>query len=215
MNGQRAYQHPFIIRATHWINFIALGVMVLSGLRIYNASPIFSFKIPAMFTLGGWLAGARQWHFFAMWLFFINGAVWILYNVLSRHGWQTTIFRPRDFGGIVPMIKYYLRIDKQHPPVKKYNALQKAAYTTIPVAAIGVILTGMAIYWPVQFQGITALFGNYDTARMWHFIFMAALVIFFFGHVFMVLISGWSNFVSIITGWKKAKAEEVRRQTAE
>ncbi len=67
----KEYQHPFIIRVTHWINFIALGIMVTSGLRIYNASPIFDFKIPEAFTLGGWLAGARQWHFFAMWLFVV------------------------------------------------------------------------------------------------------------------------------------------------
>src|SRR5437867_3035741 len=126
MNGRWDYQHPFIIRLTHWMNFIALGIMVLSGLRIYNASPIFSFRIPPVFTLGGWLAGARQWHFFAMWLFAINGITWALYNIATRHGRQTTIFSKSDIGGIVPMMKYYLRIQNQHPPAKKYNSLQKA-----------------------------------------------------------------------------------------
>jgi Ni/Fe-hydrogenase b-type cytochrome subunit len=201
----REYQHPFIVRLTHWLNFIALGIMVSSGLRIYNASPIFDFKIPAVFTLGGWLAGARQWHFFAMWLFVANGLIWVLYNNISKHGRSTTIFSKNDIGGIIPMIKYYLHIQKEHPPVKKYNALQKAAYTTIPVAAFGVTLTGAAIYWPVQFHFVTSLFGNYDTARMWHFIFMAVIVLFFFGHIFMVLISGWSNFFSMISGWKKIR----------
>src|SRR5881409_122528 len=119
MNGPREYQHPFVIRLTHWMNFIALGIMVLSGLRIYNASPIFSFKIPAAFTLGGWLAGARQWHFFAMWLLVINGTMWVLYNVMSRHGRKTTLFQREDVGGLLPMIKYYLRIRKEHPPAKK------------------------------------------------------------------------------------------------
>ena len=199
----RVYQHPFIIRLTHWLNFIALGIMVSSGLRIYNASPVFDFKIPALFTLGGWLAGARQWHFFAVWLFVANGLIWVLYNIISTHGRSTTIFSKKDVGGLLPMIKYYLRIQKEHPPAKKYNALQKAAYTTIPLAAFGIILTGIAIYWPVQFQIVTSLFGNYDTARLWHFLFMAAIVLFFFGHIFMVLISGWSNFFSIISGWKK------------
>lgn len=200
MEKQREFQHPFIIRLTHWINFIALGVMVTSGLRIYNASPIFDFSIPSELTLGGWLAGARQWHFVAMWLFFINGFVWVLYNVISKHGRRTTLFSKADVSGVVPMIKYYLRIQREHPPVKKYNSLQKLAYTVVPVLALGVILSGIAIYWPVQFSGIASFFGGYDTARVWHFIFMAALVLFFVGHLFMVAIAGWDNFLSMITG---------------
>ncbi len=202
-NPTKEYHHPFIIRVTHWLNFVALGIMVLSGLRIYNASPIWSFRIPSMFTFGGWLAGARQWHFFAMWILAINGVLWIAYNVMTRHGRQTTLFSPKDFSGILPMIKYYLRVQKQHPTVRKYNALQKLAYSTIPLAALGAILTGIAIYWPVQFGWVTRLFGNYDTARAWHFIFMASLVLFFFGHIGMVLLAGWNNFLSMITGWKK------------
>lgn len=177
--------------------------MVLSGLRIYNASPLFSFTIPPQLTLGGWLAGARQWHFFAMWLFFINGFSWVLYNIVTRHGRGTTLFSKSDVPGVLPMIKYYLRLRRDHPPSKKYNSLQKLAYTTIPLVALGSVLSGAAIYWPVQFSWITSLFGNYDAARVWHFIFMAALVVFFAGHIFMVTISGWSNFVSMITGWKK------------
>ncbi len=200
----REYQHPFIIRITHWVNFIALGIMVLSGLRIYNASPIWeTLKIPPAMTLGGWLAGARQWHFFAMWLFAANGLLWVVYNLLSRHGRRTTIFSKADLPGILPMIQYYLRIRKNHPPVRKYNALQKGAYTTVPLLAAGAVLTGLAIYWPVQCSPVTAFFGGYDTARVWHFLFMASLVLFLAGHLLMVVIAGWSNFVSMITGWKK------------
>jgi thiosulfate reductase cytochrome b subunit len=200
----REFQHPLIIRLTHWLNFIALGIMVMSGLRIYNASPIWEFlKIPPSLTLGGWLAGARQWHFFGMWLFFLNGIVWVVYNIASRHGRRTTLFSKSDASGLFPMIQYYLRIKKSHPPVKKYNALQKAAYTVVPLLAAGAVATGTAIYWPVQWSGLTSFFGGYDNARVWHFIFMSSLVLFFGGHLFMVLIAGWSNFVSIITGWKK------------
>ena len=198
----KEYEHPLIVRLTHWMNFIALAIMVTSGLRIYNASPLWPFDIPAAFTLGGWLAGARMWHFFGMWLFVVNGIIWFFYNVLSKHGRQTTIFRGTDFSGVLPMIKYYLRVRKEHPPTRKYNALQKLAYTTIPLAALGSILTGMALYWPVQFSWITAAFGGYDIARYWHFVFNALLILFFFGHLFMVAISGWSNFVSILSGWK-------------
>lgn len=199
---EREYQHPLIIRLAHWVNFIALGIMVTSGLRIYNASPIWDFRIPADLTLGGWLAGARMWHFFGMWLFFLNGAVWVVYNIVSAHGRRTTLFRWSDAAGVLPMIKYYLRLRKGHPPVKKYNGLQKLTYTLIPFLALASILSGVSLYWPVQFSGITGLFGGYDTARVWHFVFTAAFVLFFVGHLFLVAVSGWSNFVSMITGWK-------------
>ena len=208
MTSGKTRQHPLIIRLTHWLNFIALGIMVMSGLRIYNASPVlpWEWEFPKVLTLGGWLGGARQWHFMGMWILAVNGGIWVVYNLLSRHGRMTTIFSRKDIGGLLPMIRYYLRLRKQHPPVKKYNALQKAAYTGVAFVGLGAILTGLAIYWPVQFSGITRLFGNYDTARVWHFIFMAAFVLFFAGHVFMVAISGWGNFLSMITGYKKEAA---------
>jgi len=201
--GQKEFQHPLPVRLTHWVNFIALGIMVTSGLRIYNASPLWDFSIPSAFTLGGWLAGARMWHFFGMWLFALNGVGWVLYNIASRHGRQTTLFRRKDIGGVMPMIGYYLRLRKDHPPAGKYNALQKLAYTAIPLAAAGSILSGMSIYWPVQFGWLTSLFGGYDVARYWHFIFNAAFVLFFAGHLLMVALAGWSNFLSMITGWKR------------
>ena len=210
MPANSEYVHPFVIRLTHWVNFVALGIMVASGLRIYNASPLFPFRFPAAVTLGGWLAGARQWHFFAMWLFAANGTLWLLYNIFSRHGRMTTFFRKTDISGVWPMIRYYLRLDRAHPPAKKYNPLQKLAYSTIPLAALGAVLSGMAIYWPVQFGWITSLLGNYDVARGVHFLCMAVLVLFFAGHIFMVLISGWSNFVSIITGWKKSEHQPIQ-----
>ena len=204
MNAQREYQHPWIIRITHWVNFIALGIMVTSGLRIYNASPLFDVRIPSQLTLGGWLGGARQWHFFAMWILFLNGAIWVVYNVFSKHGRATTLFSRKDIVGVLPMVKYYLRILKQHPAVRKYNSLQKLAYTIAPFLALGSVLSGIAIYWPVQFSGITSIFGNFDAARMWHFRFMVTLLLFFSGHLLMVAIAGWNNFLSMITGWKKS-----------
>jgi Ni/Fe-hydrogenase b-type cytochrome subunit len=200
---QKEYHHPVFIRITHWVNAVALLIMVTSGWRIYNASPLFGFSFPDSITFGGWLAGARMWHFFGMWVFAINGVVYVLYNILTRHGRRTTIFRKSDVSGVLPMILYYLRIRKEHPPQKKYNALQKLAYTVVPLLALGGILSGIAIYWPVQFSGVTSLFGGYETARLWHFICMSALVLFFAGHLLMVAIAGWDNFLSMITGWRK------------
>ncbi len=203
MKPAKEYQHPLIIRTTHWINFIALTIMITSGLRIYNASPLFGFEFPAELTLGGWLAGARQWHFFGMWLFVLNGIFYGAYNIVSRHGRLTTLFRRSDLPGVLPMILFYLRIRKKHPPQEKYNPLQKLAYTSVPLLAVGGILSGIALYLPVQFHWIAAIFGGYDAARIFHFLFMSALVLFFGGHILMVVIAGWDNFVSMITGWKK------------
>ncbi|MGA7161772.1 MAG: cytochrome b/b6 domain-containing protein [Bacteroidota bacterium] len=206
--SNKEFHHPLLIRLTHWINFVALGIMVGSGLQIYNASPILSFSFPSIITIGGWLAGARMWHFFAMWILFTNGVVWVIYNIATRHGRRTTIFRKEDVPGVLPMIQYYLRIRKQHPRVKKYNSLQKLAYSSVAFLGVGSVVTGISIYWPVQFSIITAIFGGYDAARAWHFYFTLSFVFFFFGHIFMVIISGWSNFVSIITGWKKTVGNE-------
>jgi thiosulfate reductase cytochrome b subunit len=202
---QKEFHHPFLVRASHWINVIALGAMVASGFGIYNASPVFSFEFPEWMTLGGWLGGSRMFHFAAMWLFFANGIVYVAFNLISKHGRQTTLFRGEDIKGILLMMKYYLRLRKEHAPQKKYNALQKAAYTVVPLLGLGSILTGMSIYWPVQMSGLTWCFGGYDTARVWHFLFTAAFVLFTFGHLFMVAIAGWQNFLSIFTGYKKTK----------
>src|SRR4030066_2310578 len=112
---QREYHHPLLIRITHWLNALALLIMITSGLRIYNASPLFDLTFPVDLTLGGWLAGARQWHFFSMWIFVVNGVVYVLYNILTKHGRRTTIFKKSDITGVLPMILYYLRIRKEHP----------------------------------------------------------------------------------------------------
>lgn len=203
----KEYHHPLIVRVTHWLNFVALILMVSSGLRIFNASPLFNYRFPHSITLGGWLGGARQWHFAAMWLFVLNGVIAVTYNIISRHGRTTTIFRRSDFGGLLPMIRYYLRLSKEHPVVKKYNSLQKLAYTTMPFVGLGVVLSGLAMYMPVTFQEVAFVFGGYDLARWFHFLFMCAIVFFFFGHIFMVSISGWANFWSMISGWKRVDAE--------
>ena len=199
----KEFHHPLIIRLTHWINSVALLIMIASGLRIFQASPVFPLEIPDYLTLGGWLGGARQWHFAAMWIFFANGLIYFFYNIISKHGRKTTFFNRSDVGGVLPMVLYYVRIRKEHPPQKKYNALQKLTYTLVPLLALGSILSGIAIYWPVQCKFITALFGNYDSARGWHFFFTCAFVMFTLGHLFMVSISGWWNFWSMISGWKK------------
>jgi thiosulfate reductase cytochrome b subunit len=196
-------EHPFFIRVSHWINAAALGIMVTSGLRIYNASPIWEFTVPGAVTLGGWLAGARQWHFFGMWVLTINGVAYVAYNLVTRHGRETTLFGKRDVRALRPMILYYLRLRAEKPATGKYNALQKLAYTIIPLCGAGSILSGIAIYWPVQFSGVASVLGGYESARVVHFVCSTGFIFFTAGHLLMVTLAGWWNFLSMITGWKR------------
>ncbi|MFI5201799.1 MAG: cytochrome b/b6 domain-containing protein, partial [Candidatus Kapaibacterium sp.] len=124
-------------------------------------------------------------------------------------GRKTTLFSKEDASGVLPMILYYLRIRKVHPPSGKYNALQKLAYTSTALLGFLTILSGMAMYWPVQFSWLAWMFGGYNTARIFHFIFMALFLLFLFGHLVMVTIAGWGNFLSIFTGKMKVAARPV------
>jgi thiosulfate reductase cytochrome b subunit len=144
-----------------------------------------------------------------MWLFLVNGVVWVMYNMLTRHGRETTLFRKRDVAGVLPMINYYLRRGP-HPETGKYNALQKSAYSVLPLVGLLAVLSGIAIYWPVQAQWLTAIFGDYDAARIWHFGAMVALVLFFLSHIVLVTLAGWKNFTGMITG--KGEEQHVEEQ---
>src|SRR5881296_3116796 len=155
--------HPLIVRITHWINAFGILIMVASGWRIYNASPLFPFRIPNELTLGGWLAGALQWHFAAMWLLVINGIAYVTYGIVSGH------FR-RKFFPLTPSAVFHdvlgaLRGKLAHEDLSVYNAAQRAAYLAIILCLIVLVFSGLAIWKPVQLQEITAIFGGYEGAR--------------------------------------------------
>ena len=176
--------HPLVVRVTHWINVVAILVMLLSGWRIYNASPLFAFKFPAEWTLRGWLAGALQWHFAAMWLLAANGLVYLAYGILSGHfGRKLLPVSPlaalRDIGQA-------LRGRLAHDDLAVYNAAQRAAYLGAIALAVILILSGLVIWKPVQFHTLGMLMGYYEGARYVHFFAMAGLVLFILVHVLMV-----------------------------
>lgn len=178
--------HPLIVRITHWINALAILIMATSGWRIYNASPIFPFRIPAEITLGGWLAGALQWHFAAMWLLAINGLVYVAYGIASGH------FR-RKLLPITPRAVFRdvlgaLRGKLAHDDLSMYNAAQRAAYLAIIACAVLLVLSGLAVWKPVQLQELTAIFGGYEGARVVHFVAMATLVFIVLAHTVMVIL---------------------------
>jgi Ni/Fe-hydrogenase b-type cytochrome subunit len=205
-------RHPLIVRVTHWIAVVAILVMAGSGLRIFNAYPAFHRKgqtfccypfegreIPAWLTYGGWLGGARHWHFAMMWILAVNGLVYMVYVYL--HGeWRDLVPRRGDIRDSVQMIRFYLFLRAKHPHQGKHNALQKSAYFAMPWVALFIILTGIAIWKPVELEPLTMLFGGYVWARYWHFMGMVALLGLAAGHVFMVFTVDPYVIPSMITG---------------
>jgi thiosulfate reductase cytochrome b subunit len=178
--------HPRWVRITHWINALAILMMIGSGWQVYNASPLFNFTFSTHFTLGGWLAGALLWHFAAMWLLIINGAVYLTLGILTgRFRRKLYPIRPRD---VLRDLLAALRGKLAHEDLSVYNAVQKLLYAGVILAAIVIVLSGASIWKPVQLKWLTAFFGGYDTARYVHFFAMSAIVGFLVVHIALALI---------------------------
>ena len=178
--------HPRWVRVCHWVNALAILVMIGSGWQIYNASPLFGFTFPGSITLGGWLAGALLWHFAAMWVLVINGIVYVTLGILTgRFRRKLLPIRPSE---VVADVKAALTFKLAHDDLSHYNAVQKLLYSGVILAGVVIVLSGLSIWKPVQFQELTALFGGYDTARYVHFFAMAAIVGFLIVHVALALI---------------------------
>jgi thiosulfate reductase cytochrome b subunit len=178
--------HPLWVRITHWINAVAIVLMVMSGWRIYNASPLFGFDFPDQITIGGWLAGALLWHFAAMWLLVINGVCYVTLGLLTgRFRNKFLPIRPTE---VIADAKAAVTLKLSHDNLAVYNAIQKLLYLGVIIAGIIIVLSGLSIWKPVQFQELTFLFGGYDAARYVHFFAMAAIVGFVVLHIFMALI---------------------------
>jgi len=190
--------HPLVVRITHWINAFAILVMVASGWRIYNASPLFGFRFPNEITLGGWLAGALQWHFAAMWLLVLNGIVYVTYGVISGH-FRRKLF-PLTPRAVLRDALAALRGKLAHDDLAVYNAAQRAAYLAIILCLVVLVFSGLAIWKPVQLQEIAALMGGYEGARLLHFFAMALMVLLVVVHVVMVALVP-RTFPTMITGW--------------
>jgi Ni/Fe-hydrogenase b-type cytochrome subunit len=221
--GQTVRRHHLVVRITHWVNVVALTIMVGSGLRIFNAYPAFARKgatfccypfegipIPSWLTFGGWLAGARNWHFAMMWVLVANGLVYLAFIYL--HGeWRDLVPRrglPADFW---QMTKFYLALRLDHPRQGKHNVIQRLVYFSMPIFGVVAVLSGLAIWKPVQLAPLTALFGGFVWARYWHFLAMVALVVLSVGHVFMVFAVDPYSLRAIVTGrYNPARSPEAR-----
>lgn len=216
-------RHHAVVRITHWMNVVALTLMAGSGLRIFNAYPGFAPRggsfccypfegqaVPEWLTFGGWLAGARNWHFAMMWVLVINGLVYLGWVYL--HGeWRDLVPRKGDLRDVWQMVRFYLTFRPDHPRQGKHNALQKLSYFAIPLIAAVAVVSGIAIWKPVTLGWLTDLLGGYVWARYWHFLAMLALVAFTVVHVIMVFAVDPHSMRSMITGhYDERRSPEAR-----
>lgn len=213
------YKHLLAIRWLHWVNFPLLAMMIWSGMLIYWANPVYSIWIgsyelfsffPAWFNdalgIPYRLAEGLQLHFFFMWLFAANGLAYVVYLAISGE-WRALLPVPSSLKRAARVALHDAHIVREKPPQGKYNDAQRIAYTSVIVMGSLSILSGLAIYKPTQLAWLTALFGGYGWARWLHFWLTILFVFFFAVHVIQVVLAGWRNFQSMITGREIVEAE--------
>jgi thiosulfate reductase cytochrome b subunit len=185
-SASTAVIHPRWVRITHWINVIAMFVMIASGWRIYDASPLFRFTFPPGITLGDGLQDALLWHFAAMWLLVVNGVTYVTLGILSgRFRRKLLPVRPAD---VISDLRGALTGKLSHDDLSVYNAVQRFLYVGVIAAGVVIVLSGISIWKPVQFQELAAVFGGYDAARFVHFFAMATIVGFLLIHVVLAIL---------------------------
>ena len=207
-------KHAFVMRWTHWVNFPILTIMIWSGLLIYWANDVYTVTIfghtfvnffPDWFYkvlhIPHRLAEGMAFHFLFMWFFTLNGFFYILYTILSGE-WRELVPQKKSFKEAWLVLLHDLHIRKTTAPQNKYNAAQRIAYTAIIVMGLGSVVTGLAIYKPVQFYWLTWICGGYHLARILHFALTLGYVLFFVIHVVQVTLAGWNNFRSVISGFE-------------
>ena len=177
---------PAWVRVMHWINAVAVILMIMSGWQIYNASPLFGFRFASSITLGGWLGGALLWHFAAMWLLMVNGLIYLITGLATGRFRRKLL--PITPSGVVSDVKAALTFKLAHDDLSKYNYVQKLLYAGIIAVGVVIVLSGLSIWKPVQLSWLVALFGGYDWARYVHFFCMSAIVLFLIVHVVLALL---------------------------
>ena len=211
------YKHTIATRWMHWINFPVLTIMIWSGMLIYWANDIYQIKIgnsvlvkffPEWFYtklhIPYRLSEGMAFHFVFMWLFIINGLLYVTYTAVSGE-WRYLLPKKGALKESWQVLLHDLHIRKTAPPQSKYNAAQRVAYTMIIIMGVGSLITGLAIYKPVQVQWLMTLCGGYEAARLEHFILTVGYVLFFLIHILQVIKAGWNNFRAMVAGFEVIK----------
>jgi thiosulfate reductase cytochrome b subunit len=206
-------KHPLAIRWFHWINFPLLALMIWSGVLIYWAYPAYRIGL-GDFTLAKMNLDQTTWralkvnnrlaegmalHFFFMWLFVGNGIAYVAYTLFSGE-WRELVPNRHTLRDAWNVLLHDLHIRKEPLPRVKFNGAQKLAYTGVILMGLGSLLTGLAIYKPVQLSWLTGMLGGYPTARFFHFWLTVGYVGFFIVHVAQVIRAGWNNFRAMVIG---------------
>ncbi|HEU4554392.1 MAG TPA: cytochrome b/b6 domain-containing protein [Chitinophaga sp.] len=207
-------KHSLLMRWTHWVNFPVLAAMIWSGMLIYWANDVYTINVggrtlvqffPQWFYnalhIPYRLAEGMAWHFLFMWFFMLNGLLYLLYTIFSG-AWRELAPNRHSFKEAWQVLLHDLHIRKTAPPQNKYNAAQRIAYTAIIIMGIGSVATGLAIYKPVQLYWLCWLCGGYHFARILHFALTIGYVLFFVVHVVQVILAGWNNFRSVVSGFE-------------
>jgi thiosulfate reductase cytochrome b subunit len=207
-------KHSLLMRWTHWVNFPVLAAMIWSGMLIYWANDVYTINVggrtlvqffPQWFYnalhIPYRLAEGMAWHFLFMWFFMLNGLLYLLYTIFSG-AWRELVPNRHSFKEAWQVLLHDLHIRKTAPPQNKYNAAQRIAYTAIIIMGIGSVATGLAIYKPVQLYWLCWLCGGYHFARILHFALTIGYVLFFVVHVVQVILAGWNNFRSVVSGFE-------------
>lgn len=216
-------KHPLAVRWFHWINFPVLFVMIWSGLLIYWAHDVYEIKIGSftlikffpnavysLLDLGGHLATGMAYHFTFAWLFAINGVLYVAYMLISGE-WRFIVPDKKSLYEAWRVMLNDLFIKKYEHPKTKFNGAQRIAYTSIILMGAGSLVTGLAIYKPIQLSWLTGLLGGYEWARLGHFTLTMGFCAFFLIHLAQVMRAGWNNVRAMVTGFE---LEEVNTHTA-
>ena len=212
-------KHSLATRWFHWINFPVLALMVWSGLLIYWANDVYrigwgdwtlvKFSNPSVYralNMNNHLSQGMAWHFTLMWLFSLNGLLYVVYTLVSGQ-WRELVPKRGTLKEAFQVVLYDLKLSKVHPPRKKFNGAQQIAYTSIIIMGLGSLLTGLAIYKPVQLGWLRDALGGYEIARAVHFALTLGYLAFFLVHVGQVMRAGWNNFRAMVTGFELAPIE--------
>ncbi|HEV8238490.1 MAG TPA: cytochrome b/b6 domain-containing protein [Thermoanaerobaculia bacterium] len=208
-----APKHPLAVRWFHWLNFPLLALMVWSGILIYWANPIYRIgwgghtllymrltpRLYQLLHISSRLAQGMAWHFFVMWLFAVNGVLYVGYTLISGE-WRYLVPNKSSFREAWQVMLHDLHLRKELPPQGRFNGAQKIAYTMVVLMGLGSLLTGLAIYKPIQVNWLTAAFGGYAMARFLHFWLTMGYIAFFLVHVAQVVKAGWNNFRAMVIG---------------